>query len=122
MLALATSLMVLSGVAVLTVNAADVGFVPLVPALWLLTFGFGLSAPCGQILLLHNHRQHSGTAASLMGATTQIVGSTVGPLIGLVPMTSAVPMGVAILTCASLSAAALWLVLRPRSIPNVLAA
>ncbi len=53
---------------------------------------------------------------------TQIVGSTVGPLIGLVPMTSAVPMGVAILTCASLSAAALWLVLRPRSIPNVLAA
>ncbi len=120
-LALATSLMVLSGVSVLVVNAADVGFVPLVPALWLLTFGFGLSAPCGQILLLHNHRQHSGTAASLMGATTQVVGSTVGPLIGLVPMTSAVPMGVAILVSASLSAAALWLVLRPRSIPNVLA-
>ncbi len=119
-LVLATSLMVTAGLAVFVVNAADVGYVPLVPALWLLTFGFGLSAPCGQILLLHNHRQHSGTAASLMGAVTQIVGSTVGPLIGLVPMTSAVPMGTGILVCALLATAALWLVLRPRSVPNLL--
>ena len=116
----ATSLMVTSGVAVLVVDAANVGFVPLVPALWILTFGFGLSAPCGQILLLHNHRQHSGTAASLMGAVTQVVGSTVGPLIGLFAMTSAVPMGIGILICALLATSALWLVLRPRSVPNIL--
>ena len=119
-LVLATSLMVTSGVAVLIVDAANVGFVPLVPALWILTFGFGLSAPCGQILLLHNHRKHSGTAASLMGAVTQVVGSTVGPLIGLFAMTSAVPMGMGILICALLSTSALWLVLRPRSVPNIL--
>lgn len=119
-LALATSLMVVAGAAVLVVDAADTGHVPLVPALWMLTFGFGLSAPCGQILLLHHHREHSGTAASMMGATAQIVGSSVGPLIGLVPMTSAVPMGTAILVCASVSAAALWVVLRPWSVPNIL--
>ncbi|MHA6511780.1 multidrug effflux MFS transporter [Tessaracoccus sp. Z1128] len=119
-LVLATGLMVTAGLAVLLVDAADVGYQPLIPALFTLTFGFGLAAPCGQILLLHNHRRHSGTAASLMGAVTQVVGSAVGPLIGLVPMTSAVPMGTGILVCAVLSTAALWLVLRPRSVPNVL--
>lgn len=113
-----TTLMVTAAVAVLLVNAADMGYVPLIPALFLFTFGFGSSAPCTQLLVLQNHKERSGTASSLMGATTQIVGSLVGPLIGLVPMTSAVPMGTAMLICASLATLALWLVLRPQSLPR----
>ncbi len=117
-LVVSTALMVTASLAVLVVNAADIGYVPLVPALFLFTFGFGSSAPCTQLLVLQNHRERSGTASSLMGATTQVVGSLVGPLIGLVPMTSAVPMGTAMLICASLATVALWVVLRPRSLPR----
>lgn len=113
-----TTVMIVASLAVLAVNAADIGYVPLVPALFLFTFGFGSSAPCTQLLVLQNHRERAGTASSLLGATTQIVGSLVGPLIGLVPMTSAVPMGTAMLTCATLAALALWIVLRPRSMPR----
>ena len=117
-LTMSTSLMVLASLAVLLINAADVGYVPLVPALFVFTFGFGSSAPCTQLLVLMNHRDRSGTASSLLGATTQIVGSLVGPLIGLVPMTSAVPMGTAMLICSCLAALALWSVLRPHTLPR----
>ncbi len=110
--------MVLSSLAVLAINAADVGYVPLVPALFLFTSGFGSSAPCNQLLVLQNHRERSGTASSLLGASTMSVGSVVGPLIGSVPMTSAVPMGTAMLICSSLATVALWAVLRPRSLPR----
>lgn len=117
-LIVSTTLMILASLAVLAVNAADAGYLPLVPALFVFTFGFGSSAPCTQLLVLQSHRERSGTAASLMGATTQVVGSTVGPLIGLVPMTSAVPMGTSMLVCATLAALVLWLVLRPHATPR----
>ncbi|GAA3857899.1 multidrug effflux MFS transporter [Tessaracoccus defluvii] len=117
-LVISTTLMIAASLGVLAVHAADVGHIPLVPALFLFTFGFGSSAPCTQLLVLQNHKERSGTAASLMGASSQIVGSLVGPLIGLVPMTSAVPMGTAMLICAVLATAALWLVLRPRTLPR----
>ncbi len=120
-LALSTSLMITSGLSVLTVSALDVGYVPLVPALWLLTFGFGLTMPNAQILLLHNHRERSGTAASLFGATMQVTGSSVGPLIGLFPVTSPVPMGTSILICGTCASIVLWFLMRPRSVPNIFA-
>ena len=65
-----------------------------------------------------NHRDRSGTAASLQGSTTMLMGSLVGPLIGLVPMTSAAPMGTAMLACAICATLALWLVLRPWTLPR----
>lgn len=120
-LALSTSLMVLAGFAVLLVDLADVGYLPLVPSLWILTFGFGLTMPNAQILLLHNHRERSGTAASVFGAMMQVTGSVVGPIIGLAPMTSAVPMGTSIVICGALASAAVWLVLRPRTVPDLFA-
>lgn len=117
-LAGATALMLAASLAVLAVDAADVGYVPLVPAIFAFTFAFGSSAPCTQLLTLQNHRERSGTASSLLGASTQIVGSLVGPMIGLVPMTSAVPMGTAMLICSVLAIASLWIVLRPRTLPR----
>ena len=113
-----TTLLIVASASVLAINAADIGYVPLVPALFLFTFGFGSSSPCTQLLVLQRHKERSGTAASLLGATSQIVGSAVGPLIGLVPMTSAVPMATAMLICGTLATAALWFVLRPTKLPH----
>lgn len=114
----ATALMVAASLAVLLVDAADAGYLPLVPALFAFTTGFGSSAPCTQLLVLQNHRERAGTASSLLGASTMGIGSIVGPVIGMVPMTSAVPMGTAMLVCSSLATLALWVVLRPRSLPR----
>ena len=117
-LAGSTTLMMLAGGAVLLLNAAHAGWQPLVPALFAFTLAFGSSAPCTQLLTLMNHRDRSGTAASLQGSTTMLMGSLVGPLIGLVPMTSAAPMGTAMLACAICATLALWLVLRPWTLPR----
>lgn len=117
-LAATTATMIVAGCLVLAVNALDIGWVPLVPTLFLFTLSYGGSAPCMQLLVLQNHKEHSGTAASLQGSTTMLMGSIVGPIIGLWPLTSAAPMGIAMVICASLAAASLWLVLRPTSLPR----
>lgn len=117
-LAGATALMIVAATSIVVMAAAQLSWQPLVPAMFLFTLSFGSSAPCTQLLTLQNHRERSGTAASLQGSTTMIVGSIVGPLIGIVPMTSAAPMGTAMLCCAVLGTLFLWTVLRPWTLPR----
>ncbi len=108
-----TTLMVGAATALLVVDRAATSYVPLVPTMFAFTFGFGSVAPNCQVLGLQNHRRDSGTAASLMGATNMGVAAFVGPIVGTFELTSAAPMGWAMLVSALASTAALWLVVRP---------
>ncbi len=112
-LVLATTGMVLSSTALLVVNAASDSWVPLVPTMFAFTFSFGACPPNLQVLGLQHHRKDSGVAASLMGALNMSAAALVGPLIGLAPLTSAAPMGVAMLICGALAAVFLWSIIRP---------
>lgn len=116
-LVLGTAGMVLAATALLIVNAASDSWVPLVPTMFAFTLSFGSCPPNLQVLGLQHHRKDSGVAASLMGALNMSAAALVGPLIGLsTPMTSAAPMGIAMLICASLSVVFLWTIIRPRSL------
>ncbi len=115
-LILATSGMVLASAALLAVNAISDSWIPLVPCMFFFTMSFGACPPNLQVLGLQHHRQDSGVAASLMGALNMSAAATVGPLIGLAPLTSAAPMGVAMLICGALAAVFLWTIIRPRSL------
>lgn len=112
-LVFATALMVTAATALLLVNAAGGGVVPQVATIFPYTMGFGMVIPCAQVLALANHRRDSGSAASLMGAGQFALGALAGPMIGLVPLTSAAPMGTAMLVCALGATVVLWMVLRP---------
>lgn len=115
-LILATTGMVLASSALLVVNAASDSWIPLVPCMFFFTMSFGACPPNLQVLGLQHHRKDSGVAASLMGALNMTAAAIVGPLIGLAPLTSAAPMGVAMLICGALAAVFLWTIIRPRSL------
>lgn len=117
-LAAGTTLMIVAATGILVVNAAGGALIALVPCMFAYTLGFGSCPPNNNVLALQNHRKHSGVASSLLGSSSMVTGSIVGPIIGSFPMTSAAPMGVAMLICALLASAALWLVLRPKSLPK----
>ena len=115
-LILATTGMILASAALLAVNAISDSWVPLVPCMFFFTMSFGACPPNLQVLGLQHHRKDSGVAASLMGALNMSAAAIVGPLIGLAPLTSAAPMGVAMLICGALAAVFLWTIIRPRSL------
>ena len=115
-LILATAGMVLAACALLVVNAASDSWLPLVPTMFAFTLSFGACPPNLQVLALQHHRRDSGVAASLMGALNMSAAALVGPLIGLAPLTSAAPMGIAMLVCAGLAVVFLWTIIRPLSL------
>lgn len=113
-----TTLMIAAATSILIVNAAGGSLYALVPCMFAYTLGFGSCAPNNNVLALQNHRKSSGVASSLMGSSSMITGSIVGPIIGSFELTDAVPMALSMLACALLASAALWLVLRPKSLPK----
>lgn len=115
-LALGTAGMVLAASALLIVNAASDSYIPLIPTMFAFTLSFGSCAPNAQVLGLQHHRKDSGVAASLMGALNMTAAAMVGPIIGLTPLTSAAPMGIAMLVCASLAVVFLWTIIKPLSL------
>ncbi len=111
-----TAGMVAAATVLLLLDAARIGYIPLVPAMFAFTLSFGCCAPSANVLALQNHRADSGVAASLLGAGNMILAAAAGPLIGMFALTSAAPMAIAMLTCAGCSAAMLWLIGRPKDI------
>lgn len=90
----------------------------LVP-LWFYILGTGFTFPSVQVLALANHGAQAGTAASLLGAATFLLAGIISPLVGALGVDSATPMGAVQAGCILLAAAALWLVVRPRTVPSI---
>lgn len=90
----------------------------LVP-LWFYICATGFMFPCVQVLSLANHGAQAGTAASLLGASQFMMAGIVPPVVGWLGVTSAVPMGAVMAVCITGSMTALWLVVRPRTVPSI---
>ena len=90
----------------------------LVP-LWFYILGTGFTFPSVQVLALANHGAQAGTAASLLGAATFLLAGIISPVVGALGVDSATPMGAVQAGCILLAAAALWLVVRPRTVPSI---
>ncbi|KZX21811.1 multidrug effflux MFS transporter [Rathayibacter tanaceti] len=88
----------------------------LVP-LWFFIASCGFSFPCVQVLGLVNHGREAGTAASLLGAVNFGTAGLLSPISGIFGAASAVPMAVVMMSTAAVSILALWLIVRPRSVP-----
>jgi DHA1 family bicyclomycin/chloramphenicol resistance-like MFS transporter len=71
------------------------------------------------VLALAKHGAQAGTAASLLGAATFLMAGLVSPVAGWFGVSSATPMGAVQAVCIFLAAAALWLVVRPRTVPPI---
>lgn len=80
---------------------------------------FGFLFPSVQVLALAFHGEESGTAASLLGALNFGLAGILSPIVGLIGISSALPMAGVMVTMLVLAQAVLWTVVRPRSVPEI---
>lgn len=102
---------------IVILDASGAGLVGILVPLWFFIAACGFSFPCVQVLALAHHGKEAGTAASLLGALNFGVAGLLSPVVGLFGITSAIPMGAIMAGAAAVSIVALWLVVRPRTVP-----
>lgn len=115
----ATLFMVLMAMLIIVLDLSHAGLWGILIPLWFYICATGFMFPCVQVLSLANHGAQAGTAASLLGASQFMMAGIVPPIVGWLGVGSAVPMGSVMAVCLSGSIAALWLVVRPRTVPSI---
>ncbi|MFJ6027493.1 multidrug effflux MFS transporter [Pseudarthrobacter sp. NPDC092424] len=115
----ATAWMFTSACLIVLFDQLDMGLWGVMVPLWLYIFGTGFLFPCVQVLALAGHPGQAGTAASLLGAATFTTAGLISPVVGWLGIDSATPMGAVQAGCILLAMAALWLVVRPRTVPSI---
>ncbi|WP_085371014.1 multidrug effflux MFS transporter [Leifsonia sp. NCR5] len=116
-LAVSTVVMFVSSVLIVILDQAHVGLWGTAIPLWFFIAACGFGFPCVQVLALNGHGHEAGTAASLLGALNFGIAGIVSPVVGILGVGSATPMGFVMAICAVVSIAALWLIVRPRTVP-----
>jgi DHA1 family bicyclomycin/chloramphenicol resistance-like MFS transporter len=118
-LACSTAWMFLMALLIVLFDQLGFGLWGILVPLWFYILGTGFTFPSVQVLALANHGAQAGTAASLLGAATFMLAGIISPVVGALGVDSATPMGAVQAGCILLAAAALWLVVRPRTVPSI---
>jgi DHA1 family bicyclomycin/chloramphenicol resistance-like MFS transporter len=116
-LAVSTVVMFVASIVIVVLDQAHVGLWGTAVPLWFFIAACGFGFPCVQVLALNDHGHEAGTAASLLGALNFGIAGIVSPVVGILGVGSAAPMGYVMAVCALVSIAALWLIVRPRTVP-----
>ncbi|MEO3943729.1 multidrug effflux MFS transporter [Paenarthrobacter nicotinovorans] len=115
----ATVFMLFTALVIVVLDLLHVGLWGILIPLWFYICATGFMFPCVQVLSLANHGAQAGTAASLLGASQFMMAGIVPPVVGWLGVSSAVPMGSVMAVCITGAIAALWLVVRPRTVPSI---
>lgn len=118
-IAAATIAQVFFALCIIAGDQLHLGFWGTAIPLWFYICATGFNFPCIQGLALHRHGAQAGTAAALLGAATFGFSGAISPVVGLLGVGSATPMGSVMAVCILLAIAALWLVVRPRQVPRM---
>jgi DHA1 family bicyclomycin/chloramphenicol resistance-like MFS transporter len=118
-LACSTAWMFLMSVLIVIFDQLGLGLWGVMVPLWFYILGTGFTFPCVQVLALASHGAQAGTAASLLGAATFLMAGLISPVVGWLGIETATPMGAVQAACILLGIAALWLVVRPRTVPSI---
>lgn len=116
-LAGALSILVLSSVSIVVLDASGGGLLGILIPLWFFIFACGFTFPCVQVLALDRHAREAGTAASVLGALNFGLAGLISPIVGLFGIANAIPMGSVMACTALVSVFLLWVVVRPWTVP-----
>ncbi len=116
-LAVTTIVHLAMAIAIMVLDNAGAGFWGTAIPLWIYIMACGFSFPAVQVLALAHHGAEAGTAASLLGALNFGLAGLISPLIGLMGVGSAVPMAFVMSLAAVVAIAALWGLVRPKTVP-----
>ncbi|HEV7167903.1 MAG TPA: multidrug effflux MFS transporter [Micrococcaceae bacterium] len=118
-IAMATVVQVVMAALIVVLDRAQLGQWGIIFPLWFYILATGFMFPSVQILGLARHGAQAGTAASLLGAATFGCAGVISPVVGLVGVQSGTPMGAIMGVCIALAMVALWLIVRPRTVPAI---
>jgi DHA1 family bicyclomycin/chloramphenicol resistance-like MFS transporter len=116
-LAIATAGMLVLALVIVLLDLAGAGLWGVLVPLWLFIALCGFSFPCVQVIGLAHHGKEAGTAASVLGAANFGLAGILSPLIGLFGTSTPIPMAVMMFGTALVAILALWLLVRPRTVP-----
>lgn len=119
-LAFSTGVLVIAAVAIAVTDRLHLGMWGTIVPLFVFMTACGFTFPCVQVLSLDRNGKAAGTAASLIGFANFAIAGLVSPLVGWIGRDSgitATSMATVMIGCATIGALALWLVVRPRSVP-----
>lgn len=113
----ATVVQVLAAAAMVLCDQLGAGLWGVVIPLWFFICATGFMFPSVQVMGLSRHGKQAGTAASLLGAANFGFAGLMSPVVGLIGVATATPMAVVMGACSLLAMAALWFIVRPRTVP-----
>jgi MFS transporter, DHA1 family, multidrug resistance protein len=116
-LAITTVVHLAMAVAIMVLDGGGAGFWGTAIPLWIYILACGFAFPAVQVLALAHHGAEAGTAASLLGALNFGLAGLISPLIGLMGVGSAGPMAFVMALAAVVAIAALWALVRPKTVP-----
>jgi DHA1 family bicyclomycin/chloramphenicol resistance-like MFS transporter len=115
-LAATTATMATMAILIVALDVAGAGLWGTLIPLWFFISACGFSFPCTQVLALNAHGSEAGTAASLLGAANFGIAGIISPVVGLLGVDSAAPMGAVMVCTSTVAIVVLWLLVRPRSV------
>lgn len=116
-LAVSTAVLLVSASAIVLMDLLQLGLLAILIPLWVFITACGFGFPLVQVLALADHPKEAGTAASVLGALNFGLAGAISPIVGLFGIDTAIPMGAVMAVTAALSVLALWLVVRPWTVP-----
>lgn len=120
-LTITTAMMLILGISIMVLDVTGAGLWGTVIPLWFFITMCGFSFPCVQVIALNGHGQEAGTAASLLGALNFGLAGLLSPVVGMLGVSTALPMGAAMSVTALISIVALWFIVRPSRVPALAA-
>ncbi|MES1212837.1 MAG: Bcr/CflA family drug resistance efflux transporter, partial [Leifsonia sp.] len=118
-LVVALPLMLLGAVAIGVFAILGFGLVSVLIPLWVILTCCGFCFPIVQVLALAHHGQEAGTAASLLGAVNFGIAGLISPIVGVLGISSALPMAQVMVVTLIVALVSLWTLVRPRTVPSI---
>ncbi|WP_460772407.1 multidrug effflux MFS transporter [Microbacterium sp. GXF7504] len=118
-LAFSTAALALAAVAIVVTDQLGLGLWGTVVPLFVFMTAAGFTFPCVQVLALDRHGSAAGTAQSIIGATNFGVAGIISPLVGWLARDAgitATTMASVMVGCSIIAVAALWAIVRPRTV------
>ncbi|MFC8302175.1 multidrug effflux MFS transporter [Specibacter sp. NPDC057265] len=115
----ATVVQVLMAGAMVLCDQLGAGLWGIIIPLWFFICATGFMFPSVQVMGLTRHGKQAGTAASLLGAANFGFAGLMSPVVGLIGVATATPMAVVMGASSLLGMAALWFIVRPRTVPSI---
>lgn len=121
-MAISTAVLVLAGASIIVTDQMQLGLWGTVVPLFFFMTACGFTFPCVQVLALDRHGRAAGTAASLIGAVNFGVAGIISPVAAWIAGDAgitATTMASVMLACAVIAVLSLWIVVRPRTVPQL---